>query len=702
MNTKNKAASNPELLDQYDVVVVGAGSGGLTAAIGLVTAGKSVLLIEKDLPGGECTHSGCVPSKALLHAAKQHYSGADALQYVRKTISHVYAEETPEVLRSHGVHYLQGTASFKDKCSISVNNKVFSYKKAIIATGSSPRMIEINGLDQQYILTNQNLFDLKDLPEKLLVVGSGPIGMEMAQAFAILGSQVTIASIDARFARLEDPEISPLIEDKFKKLGITILKNAHSTSAQGTSMHIDIKADFDNPDRVTDTHKVEFDKVLIAIGRVPNMLDGLDEAAIKHTKHGITIDDQYRTSNKHVFAIGDVSQRLKFTHTANEAGRVVTQNLLTKGFFKASTAKAVPKVTYTIPEIAAVGLSHEEAVSKYGEKSVTKITVPFSTNDRAKTDSAEEHGLTVVVAKRLSGKVLGANIIGQNAGEVLASYTLAIDHGLSLWKLRSSIFPYPTISQVVKKSGDVFASQALANWKTDLKNLFKKNLPKLFAVAFWAAILVSFFIYKSANDLTTRGILGLAIDFFQDNQTIAPLLFIALYTLRPIIFFPATLLTALAGVLFGPIYGIIYTFIGENGSANLAYGIGRILGNDLNLEDNKLFGKYVAKARKNPFISVLIMRFIYLPFDLVNYGSGVTKINWKGYALATAVGILPGLTTFVLLGASIDAKTLLEAESLTELAGGFNPLTFAVAAALFIGSLVLAKWYKVNYGADAE
>ncbi len=678
----------------FDVAIIGAGSAGLTAAISLSAAGKSVLLVERDKPGGECTHSGCVPSKALLHSAKTQYisgktDSVSALEYTQNRIDHIYAEETPEILESHGITVISGEASFKTRCSISVNGTDYGFKKSIIATGSSPRMIEIPGLDGKYVLTNQNFFEQTELPKRLLVIGSGPIGMELSQAAAMLGSEVTIASIDTSFARFEDPDVGKILEQKFNDLGVRIMLESSIVQVSGNTAIFETVSE-NNKKEV----QVEFDKILIAIGRVPNLPKGLAAAGIKSKPYGVVVNSNYRTTNRSVYAIGDVSQQFKFTHTANDTARGVVKHILTKGIL-GYKKKSVPKVTYTSPEVAQVGISYTDAVAKYGQDNIVRINTPYSTNDRAKTDNAE-NGLVVVIAKRLSGKILGANIIGQSAGEILASYTLAMDHGVSMWKLSGTIYPYPTISQVVKKSGDQFSVQTLSNIKSELIYFAKKHAAKLFALIFWSSLLYWFYHFKSVNNYDTKAVVSMLYDFIVTHPA-GPITYMAIYVLRPLIFFPATILTALSGALFGLPLGILYTIIGENGSANLAYWIGRFFGKDAHLEDSKLIGPFISRSREDPFIAVLLMRFLYVPFDLTNYGSGIMKIKWSAYAMATLIGILPGLVTFVALGASINVDTLLSAQSFKDLAGGFNPIIFAFSIGLFVTSIALARYFKKRH-----
>ena len=683
---------------QYDVIVVGAGSGGLTAAVGFSKIGKSVLLVEREHLGGECTNSGCVPSKALLHHAKTYHQATEiagkntqtesyrksAFTYVRDKVGEILAEETPEAFEKTGITVVMGEAEFTAPCHLRVGNTVYQYKTAIIATGSSPRLMDIPGLNSSSVLTNQYIFALETIPERTLIIGAGPIGLEMGQALAMLGSTVTIAAIDTEFARLEDPAIRPILKKQFESLGIAIELNAFIQKVEHGVATFDRK----DGEIVTDTFSVSFDKILIAIGRVPNIPKGLETAGIKADSHCVMVDSQYRTSNKYVYAIGDVAQRLKFTHTADDTARQVVTRVVSRGLLRVNKKKAVPKVTYTLPEVAQVGLSWHEAVSKFGEDRLMRLEVPFTQSDRAKTDD-DTSGVLVVIARRLNGAVLGAHIIGPAAGEIIALFTLAIDRKISMWNLRSLIYAYPTYSLIVKKAGDQFFARQLGDLKTDLLHTIKRHAPKVVALIFWVALIYSFQYYRITNDLSYSDVLLSLLDFFTSTLW-GPVIYMVLYAIRPLVLFPATLLTALSGTLFGFWWGIIYTIIGENASANFAYWIGRFFGKDMKLEDS-LIGNWVEALRARPFGTVLFMRLFYVPFDLTNYGSGILKIKWSSYFTATLIGIIPGLTTFVALGAALDLDHFSE-NGLTF--DAFDPKFLALSVMIFIVSLILSKFLK--------
>ena len=681
-------------MQQFDVAVIGAGSGGLTTAVGCAKIGKRVLLIERSHIGGECTNSGCIPSKALLHHAKSYAAAVaisgengntenfrrEAFNYVRAKITETLATETPEHFTKIGITVVPGEAIFTGLRTIRVGNEDYTFTQAIIATGSSPRLIEIPGLVAEDILTNQNLFDQDDVPKRSLIIGGGPIGLEMGQAFSLLGSQVTIVDTGATLAKLEDPSAANVLQQEFSKAGITFIGNAHVTAVNQKVATI----------TTTDgtTHQVPFDKVLVAIGRIPNVPEGLTTAHIASTEFGITVDRNYQTNNKRVYALGDVADRLKFTHQADDIARGVVARIATRGL-STITTKAVPKVTYTNPELAQVGLSYTEAVTTYGETAIHRIEVPFSANDRARTDSAEA-GVLVVIAKRLSGTILGAHMAGAHAGELITPFTLAIDNHLSLWKLRRSIYAYPTYSLLIKRAGDYFFAKQMTTLRGDLWNTCKQGLPHLTVITLWVAGLVAFYQYQSAHHQSVTET-TLTLFNFIILSSVGPLLYILAYTFRPLTFIPGTLMTILSGIFFGFWGGLVYTIIGANLSALFAYAIGRFFGGTQNHNSTGVFGRFAASCRTHPFTSVLTMRLIFLPFDAVNYGSGFLRIPFVPYALATFVGTLLGIATFVAVGASLSISEF-QAHGVNVHA--INGSYLLLSAGIFVTSLVIARLLK--------
>jgi pyruvate/2-oxoglutarate dehydrogenase complex dihydrolipoamide dehydrogenase (E3) component/uncharacterized membrane protein YdjX (TVP38/TMEM64 family) len=679
----------------YDVVVIGAGSGGLTAAVGLAKVGKKVLLVEREHLGGECTNSGCIPSKALLHHAKAYaqavsISGTngntenykrEAFSYVRSKIAETLSHETPAHFEKMGISVVMGEAVFTGKKTIRVGTDTYQFKKALIATGSSPRTITVPGLETSHTLTNQNIFTLNSIPARTLIIGAGPISMELGQALAYLGSQVTILDNGPVFAKLEDPAIQPIISQSFSDAGITILQNTAIKNIAGGVAYVDQTG-------VTEPVTVPFDKILIAIGRIPNIPEGLVNANINHDSNGITVNKNYQTTNPHVYALGDVADRLKFTHQADDVARGVVTRIATYELLGLKT-KAVPKVTYTEPEIAQVGLSQTEAADTYGIQNIHRIEVPFSQNDRARTDNAE-NGVVVVIVKRLSGKILGAHIVGARAGELIALFTLAIDNNLSLWKLRRTIYAYPTYALLIKKAGDYFFAQQIGSLKTDIIKKMRSLLPKAVLIILWAIGLIALTQYQQQNNLTVTDTALRIFDFITLTAW-GPMLYILAYTIRPITFLPGTALTILSGVFFGLTGGIIYTIIGANLSATLAYCIGRFFSGTTREKSNGFIGRFAASCRENPFTAILTMRLIFLPFDGVNYGAGFLKIPYMPYITATIIGTLLGIATFVAIGAAVSIEDFTQ-NGIT--AGAIDSTFLLLSALVFIISIGIARLLK--------
>ncbi len=681
----------------FDVVVIGAGSGGLTTAVGLAKIGKKVLLVEREHMGGECTNSGCIPSKALLHYAKQYQVAKtvagktnlsedfrrDVFTKVQTRINQILSEETPEHFEKLGIVVVLREASFTSKNSILVAGTTYNFRKAVIATGSSPRQLEVPGLNEADVLTNQNLFKLNEVPEKTLIIGGGPIGMEIGQAFAMLGSQVTIIDNGPRFARLEDEAISPIITKAFTDLGIKIILNAAVKQIVNKVAEIEIK---ELESEATVVEHIAFDKVLVAVGRVPNLPKGLDQAAVAFTPYGITVDENWQTTNNKIYALGDVSALMKFTHVADDTGRQIVAHIASKGLLSVKT-KAIPKVTYTEPEIAQVGLSFGEASKTYGLKKVTRIEVPLSENDRAKTDEATE-GVLVVIAKRLTGEIIGAHMIGPRAGEIISTLTLVMEQDISLYKIRSTIFAYPTYSLILKKAGDYFLAKQISTLKLDLFNYFKDLAPKVFAALLWAGALFWLYQFKIASGLSFTDI-SINIFTFITGTMWGPLLYILAYTIRPLTFFPGTALTILSGIFFG-LWGILYTIIGANLSATVAYVVGRFFSQNPENKNGLLSG-WSERLNKNPFMAILTMRLTFFPFDMVNFGSGLLRVKFPDFIAATFIGTLLGISTFVAIGSSLSVEEFIKNGISID---AINPTFIAVSAVIFITSHIAAKLLK--------
>lgn len=456
---------NPEPKPLYNLVVIGAGSGGLVTAAGAAGLGAKVALIEKNALGGDCLNVGCVPSKALLASAKKAAAFRQGRPYgieaegvtmdfpavmnrMRELRKEISPHDSAERFRELGIDVFLGSGRFKDHETIEVGESELKFKKAVIATGGRAIVLPIPGLAESGALTNETLFSLTELPRRLAVIGAGPIGSEMAQAFARFGSEVTLFESECRILPREDDEAAEIVrsalhEDGIKSICEVKIEKVESNQ-DGKVIHFELKGK---------KEVYHFDQILVGVGRAPNIEGmGLEKVGVDFDKRtGIRVDERLRTSNKHIFAVGDVAMQYKFTHMAGATARLVLQNALFGGR-KKYTSLIVPWVTYTQPEIAHVGLYEAEARSRYGSKLKT-FKQPFSSMDRAILEGKPEGFVKVHAVK---GKIVGATIVGEQAGELISEITVAIQSGFKLGQLSSVIHPYPTMAEGIQRIGDAY------------------------------------------------------------------------------------------------------------------------------------------------------------------------------------------------------------------------------------------------------
>ncbi|MGC6512653.1 MAG: FAD-dependent oxidoreductase [Parvibaculales bacterium] len=470
-------------LIKADICVIGAGSGGLSVAAGAAQMGARTVLVERDKMGGDCLNTGCVPSKALLAAA--HASDAmqqgkalgvsaarvkidfDAVKaHVRKVIADIEPHDSVERFESLGVTVLKGNARFLDSQTAKVGTYQIQAKKFVIATGSAAAVPPIQGLRKTDFMTNETIFDLKKPPEHLLIIGGGAIGVEMAQAHARLGSKVTILEADRLLPR-SDPDLAGFVRDRLVAEGVECLEGVKIKSVvQSTRLFKITLLDGETTKLLTGSH------LLVATGRRPQTarLD-LDMAGIEFDDTGIKVDDRLRTSNKRVFAVGDVTGLTQLTHAAGYHAGIVIRNALFKLPAKARH-DVMPQVVYTDPELAQVGLTEAEAVA--GGLKVKVLTEAFSGNDRARAENDIDGMIKVVLTPK--GKILGAGIVGKNAGDLLAPWTLALEQKLSISAMAGTIAPYPTRGEISKRVAGSYYTPTLFSAKTrglvKLLNLF--------------------------------------------------------------------------------------------------------------------------------------------------------------------------------------------------------------------------------------
>lgn len=455
-----------------DIIVIGGGSGGLSVAAGAAQMGANVVLFEDGKMGGDCLNTGCVPSKALLAAGKaaHHAAGnaemgitgitakvdfATAKVHVADVIATIAPHDSVDRLNGLGVTVIRERASFAGRNKIQSTTHLVTARYIVIATGSSPLVPAIAGLDRTPFHTNETIFSDPAKPNHLLIVGGGPIGIEMAQAHARLGCRVTVVE-SATIMGSDDAELVKILKTRLINEGIKLVEGVRITEVAKSKVGITASLD--------DGGVLEASQLLVAIGRRP-ATEGLDLAAagIAFTSAGITTDKRLRTSNKNVFAIGDVTGRAQFTHTAGYHASVVIRNMLFK-LPARSNDHISPRVTYSDPELAQVGLTEKAATDRWGEANIRIMHMPLANIDRAIADRRRE-GMVKIITNR-SGRILGASILAPNAGEMILAWVLAISSRQKISKMASIIAPYPTYGDASKQAAGRFFTEKLFSQKT--------------------------------------------------------------------------------------------------------------------------------------------------------------------------------------------------------------------------------------------
>lgn len=474
---------NPEPAGRYHLVVIGAGTAGLVSAAGAAGLGAKVALIERHLLGGDCLNVGCVPSKGVIRASRawqdarhaaDRFGGpaigvgvrgdfGAAMERMRRLRAGISVHDSAARFRSLGVDVFLGDGRFTGPDTIEVGGKRLRYRRAVIATGARAAVPPIPGLAEAGYLTNETIFNLTALPSRLVVIGGGPIGCEMAQTFARFGSRVSLLDKDGHVLVREDADAAEIVQQAMQKDGVRfeLHMKVLEVKRQGGESVVVIESQGER-------REIEADGILVAAGRAVNVEGlGLEAAGVKYTQRGVEVDDNLRTSNKKIFACGDVASRFQFTHIADAQARIVIQNALFFGRSKAS-ALTVPWCTYTTPEIAHVGLYERDAKERGTE--VDTLTVPLSSVDRAILDGADEGFLRLHLEKG-KDRILGATLVAEHAGDMIGELCLAITHGIGLGKIASVIHPYPTQGEVVKKAADQWRRTKLT---PGVKKLFER------------------------------------------------------------------------------------------------------------------------------------------------------------------------------------------------------------------------------------
>lgn len=447
-----------------DILVIGAGSGGLSVAAGAAQMGADVTLLEGHLMGGDCLNFGCVPSKALLaaghkahetaqsafgiagHPPEPDFAGAKA--HVRATIDHIAPVDSQERFEGFGVRVIRAFGRFVGEREVEAGGQIIRARRIVIATGSRPFVPPIPGLEDVPYFTNETIFEERNRPDHLIVIGGGPIGMEMAQAHRRLGSRVTVVE-GARALGKDDPEAAAFVLARLRGEGIEIVEGAQVSAVSGKAGAIAVETE--------DGQRIEGSHLLIAVGRQANVdkLD-LEKAGVDYTRKGITVDAGLRSTNSRVYAVGDVAGGLQFTHVAGYHAGVVIRPML---FGLPSKAKTdhIPWATYTDPELAQVGLTEAQARDAHGDK-LFVARADYEHNDRAIATGQNAGFVKVMV---VGGKPVGATIVGPQAGELIGLWALAISAGLKMSAIAGMVAPYPTLGEVNKRAASAYFSPKL-------------------------------------------------------------------------------------------------------------------------------------------------------------------------------------------------------------------------------------------------
>ena len=465
--------TNPVPKARYQLVVVGAGTGGLVSAALAAGLGARVALVERGLMGGDCLTVGCVPSKSIIRASRawsdarsaaHRYGGPSAvgdgdftvvMERMRRARAGLASADGARRFRDLGVDVFLGDARFTSPSSVQVGNAVLRFRRAVIATGARPSVKDVPGLHGASYHTNETIFTLTRRPAHLVIVGAGAIGCELAQAFARLGTRVTLLDRGDRVLANEDPEASAIVDAALARDGVSVMHGAtlQRVVPRGEASTLEIRDS-------AGSHSLECDTLLVAAGRTPNVDNlGLEAAGVQHDAvQGVIVDDRLRTSNRRVFAVGDVCSARKYTHLADFHARIAVPNAL---FFLRHSAAALvtPRVTYTSPEVAHVGLTAADALREGVEIDV--VDVQMSEVDRAVLDGETEGYCRVRVA-RGSDRIVGVTIVAAHAGEMITEATLAMTSKLGLAKIGGTMHPYPTQAEVLRKASDAWQRRKLS------------------------------------------------------------------------------------------------------------------------------------------------------------------------------------------------------------------------------------------------
>jgi pyruvate/2-oxoglutarate dehydrogenase complex dihydrolipoamide dehydrogenase (E3) component len=446
-------------------VVVGAGAAGLVSAAGAAGLGAKVALVEKHLMGGDCLNVGCVPSKALISAARVAAEARNAeafgvrvdgvkvdfaavMERMRRLRAGIAPHDSVQRFSGLGVDVYLGEGRFTSPTTLTVDGRTLEFSRAVIATGARAVALGIPGLEEAGYLTNETVFSLTELPRRLAVIGAGPIGCEMAQAFRRFGSEVALFEAETRILPREDADAAAILDRHLRAEGIRLVLCGHVTCVERRATDVIIHCEAGGR-----RDELACDAILLGIGRAPNVEGlGLEAAGVAYDKRGVTVNDYLQTTNQRIYAAGDIASQFKFTHMADALARIVLTNALFGGRKKASALHA-PWCTYTQPEIAHVGLYEHEVVAR--GHAVHTITIPMNEVDRAVLEGTGDGFLRVHLRKG-TDRILGATLVAEHAGDMISEITVAMVGKRGLGTIAKAIHPYPTQAEVIKKAADAY------------------------------------------------------------------------------------------------------------------------------------------------------------------------------------------------------------------------------------------------------
>ncbi len=653
-------------LNHYDYVVIGAGSGGLVSSIGLKKIGKNVALVSQDI-GGECTNSGCIPSKTLIHLAKQNTPPDKIFKTIQTQIKNTRDHEK-SLLEELKLPYIEGKATFLDKNSISINSKTIKFKKAIISTGSSPKTINIPNYPKDKILTNNEIFNLKALPKSILIIGGGPIGIEIASALSKLGVEITISTRSKMLSK-ENEDLVSEIEKKLIQNNVKIFKYSREYKYNQTENTISF---------YSQEKKIEFkspEYIFLAIGRTPNTDLKLKLANIEYNKNGILVNNSFKTTNKNIYAIGDCINHPKFTHLAEYQAKFIIKKQILP--WSRQSTPIIPSVTFCDPLIARTGDTQEN-------KLVKKFSIDLTESDRAKIDKVEIAQANIYI-NMLNGRIVGANIIGEFSEHIINFFTLAIQKKTTAFALDQIVIPYPTLSSPMLRTLQVhFLNKFKQDITSNIKIMLKDNIVKITSILFWIIGAGLAIYYLNSINYDSKVL-------FDQMQALllspfGVFLFILIYSIRALISFSAIVLTIAGASIYGFWFGFPLIMLAANLSSAVAYFLGKNIFASISDTTSKSHG-IRRKLKENTFEAVLIARLTFFPYDLLSYIAGALRVNFKKFILASILGSFPGTMAFASFGASLK-----NIESLDDFE--FQPGFILLSIAILIISIGLSQYLK--------